>query len=143
MTPEQIILVQSSFAKIAPIADLAASLFYDRLFEIDPTLRHMFPEDLSDQKRKLMHMLQIAVNGLNRLTNLIPALEELGRRHGGYGVTDEHYATVGAALLWTLERGLGEDWTPEAANAWATTYTVLSTVMKDAVELKPSVRFAA
>jgi hemoglobin-like flavoprotein len=131
-TETQIALVQSTFATIAPIADDAAVLFYQRLFEIDPTLRGMFRGDMADQRRKLMQMLSAAVKGLHRLDRLVPAVEDLGRRHATYGVTDEHYETVGAALLWTLEKGLGRAFTPEVKDAWASVYGLLASTMKNA-----------
>ena len=132
LTETQIALVQSSFATIAPIADDAAVLFYNRLFEIDPSLRQMFKGDMVEQRRKLMQMLSAAVKGLQRLDRLVPAVEDLGRRHAGYGVTDTHYETVGAALLWTLEKGLGRAFTPEMRDAWATVYGLLASTMKNA-----------
>lgn len=132
MTPNQIKLVQTSFAQVVPIAATAADLFYGRLFEIAPHLRPMFPEDLTEQKRKLMAMLGTAVGGLNHLDTLVRTVQALGRRHAGYGVKAEHYVPVGKALLWTLEKGLGEAFTPEVKDAWATTYIVLSTTMIDA-----------
>jgi len=131
-TPTQTALVQSSFAIIAPIADDAAALFYQRLFEIDPSLRRMFPEDMTGQRKKLMQMLTAAVKGLDRLDQLVPVVQDLGRRHATYGVTDAHYDTVGAALLWTLEMGLGKGFTPEMKDAWATVYGLLATTMRDA-----------
>ena len=137
MTPNQIKLVQTSFAQVAPIAATAADLFYGRLFEIAPQVRAMFPDDLSEQKKKLMAMLSTAVAGLNRLDTLMPAVQALGRRHAGYGVKATHYASVGSALLWTLEKGLGEAFTPEVKDAWATTYIVLSTTMMNAANEKP------
>ena len=131
-TMTQIELVQKTFAVIAPIADDAAALFYRRLFEMDPTLKDMFKGDMADQRRKLMQMLTAAVKGLPRLDRLIPVVEDLGRRHVSYGVLDSHYDTVGAALLWTLEKGLGADFTPEVKEAWATVYVVLASTMKNA-----------
>ena len=131
-TPTQTALVQSSFAIIAPIADDAAALFYQRLFELDPSLRRMFPEDMTGQRKKLMQMLTAAVKGLDRLDQLVPVVQDLGRRHATYGVTDAHYDTVGAALLWTLEMGLGKGFTPEMKDAWATVYGLLATTMRDA-----------
>ena len=92
---------------------MAADLFYSRLFTLDPSMRAMFPADLAEQKKKLMAMLKLAVNSLNRLDELVPAVQALGQRHGTYGVTFEQYETVGAALLWTLEQGLGEKFTPD------------------------------
>jgi hemoglobin-like flavoprotein len=132
MTPLQIELVQQSFAVVAPSADEVARLFYGKLFELDPSLRPMFPEELDDQGRKLMKMLAVAVNGLDRLDTIVPAVQALGRRHVGYGVTDDHYQTVAAALLWTLETGLGDAFTPEVREAWTAAYTLLATTMIDA-----------
>ncbi len=137
MTPNQIKLVQTSFSKVTPIAATAADLFYGRLFEIAPQVRGMFPEDLSEQKKKLMAMLGAAVAGLSTLDTLMPAVRALGRRHAGYGVTAQHYAPVGSALLWTLEQGLGADFTPDVKDAWATAYIVLSTTMIDAANERP------
>ena len=125
-------LVQESFATIAPIADDAAALFYRRLFEIDPSLERMFKGNMAEQRRKLMQMLTAAVKGLDRLEQLVPVVQDLGRRHAYYGVTDEHYETVASALLWTLEKGLGHAFTPEVKGAWVTVYTLLATMMKDA-----------
>ena len=97
----------------------------------------MFPDDLSEQKKKLMAMLGTVVAGLNQLDTLMPAVRSLGRRHSGYGVTAAHYTPVGSALLWTLEKGLGEAFTPEVKDAWATAYITLSTTMIDAANEKP------
>jgi hemoglobin-like flavoprotein len=130
MTPEQTLLVQASFAKVAPIASTAADLFYDRLFTLDPSLRPLFKPDMTAQKRALMGMLGVAVAGLDRLDELVPAVQQLGRRHAGYGVTEAHYATVGDALLWTLEQGLGADFTPDTRAAWAAVYTLLAATMQ-------------
>ena len=137
MTPNQIELVQTSFSKVAPIAATAADLFYGRLFEIAPQVRDMFPENLSEQKKKLMAMLGAAVAGLSTLDTLMPAVRALGRSHAGYGVTARHYAPVGSALLWTLEQGLGADFTPDVKDAWATAYIMLSTTMIDAANERP------
>jgi hemoglobin-like flavoprotein len=130
MTPEQKVLVQTSFAQVLPIAGIAATLFYDRLFTLDPSLRAMFKGDMEEQKRKLMMMLQVAVANLDRLDTLIPAVQNLGARHVRYGVQPEHYATVGAALLWTLEQGLGPAFTPAVRAAWVAVYTLLTDVMQ-------------
>ncbi len=137
MTPHQITLVQTSFAQVTPIAATAADLFYGRLFEIAPDVRRMFPDDLSEQKKKLMAMLGTVVGGLNRLETLLPAVRALGRRHAGYGVTAGQFAPIGAALLWTLEQGLGEAFTAEVEEAWATAYGILSQVMIDAANEVP------
>src|SRR5262245_56374071 len=122
MTPKQIMLIQTSFEQVVPIADTAAALFYGRLFELDPSLRPLFRGDMGEQGRKLMTTLKVVVNGLPRLEALVPAVQTLGQRHAIYGVKDEHYQTVGAALLWTLEQGLGEAFSPETKDAWATAY---------------------
>jgi hemoglobin-like flavoprotein len=135
MIPEQITLIQTSFAKVLPIADTAAALFYGRLFELDPSLKPLFKGDMHEQGRKLMTMIRVVVNGLNRLDQLVPAIQELGRRHAGYGVRADHYATVGAALLWTLGQGLGDQFTPEVEAAWTTAYTVLAETMRAAAEV--------
>lgn len=132
VTPAQKALVQNSFASIATIADDAAVLFYGRLFELDPSLRQMFRSDMAEQRRKLMQMLTAAVKGLDRLEQLVPVVKDLGRRHAAYGVADAHYETVGAALLWTLEVGLGRAFTAEVRDAWAAVYGLLATTMKDA-----------
>lgn len=132
MTPTQIALVKTSFAQVAPIAATAADLFYGRLFEIAPRLRAMFPDDLTDQKKKLMAMLGTVVAGLDRLDTLMPAVRALGQRHKGYGVSAEDFYPVGSALLWTLEQGLGDSFTAETKDAWVTAYAVLSQTMIDA-----------
>jgi len=132
MTPEQIDLVQTSWAKVAPIADQAADIFYDRLFEIAPEVRPLFGDDMATQKRALMGMLATAVNGLKQLDRILPAVQALGERHVGYGTKDAHYDIVGAALLYTLGKGLGDGFTPDVETAWAKAYTTLADVMKDA-----------
>jgi hemoglobin-like flavoprotein len=129
MTPEQIALVQDSFAKVAPISETAAVLFYNRLFEIAPQVKAMFPSDMTEQRRKLMAMLAAVVHGLGNLESILPAASALATRHVSYGAKAEHYPVVGAALLWTLEQGLGEGWTPELAEAWSTAYGTLSGYM--------------
>ena len=132
MHARQIELVQSSFARVEPIADTAAALFYTRLFELDPSLRLMFKGNMIEQGHKLMTTLKVVVNGLTRLEALVPAVQALGRRHAGYGVADEHYDTVAEALLWTLHQGLGEYFTPDVAAAWSSAYGTLADVMKAA-----------
>ena len=115
------------------LLDTAARLFYGRLFELEPALRRLFGRtDMEEQRRKLMQMLAVAVAALDRLDTLRPALEALGRRHVGYGVEDRHYGLVGAALLWTLEQGLGDEYTASVRDAWTAAYTALSTIMQDA-----------
>ena len=132
MTPAQKTLVQTTFGKVVPIADAAAAMFYSRLFQLDPSLRPLFKGDLVEQGRKLMQMIGVAVNGLDRLDQILPAVQQLGVRHAGYGVRDQHYDTVAVALLWTLEQGLGSDFTPDVKDAWTAAYTVLADTMKHA-----------
>ncbi|MFG1211180.1 globin family protein [Xanthobacter flavus] len=129
MTPNQIELIQDSFRKVVPIADTAAALFYGRLFEIAPEVKPLFKGDMSLQGAKLMATLGLVVAGLNDLSKIVPAAESLARKHVAYGVKDAHYAPVGAALIWTLERGLGPDFTPETEEAWVEAYGILSSVM--------------
>jgi hemoglobin-like flavoprotein len=129
MTPDQVKLVQDSFAKVAPISETAAVLFYDRLFEVAPQVKAMFPPDMTEQRRKLMVMLAAVVNGLGNLESILPVASALATRHVSYGAKAEHYPVVGAALLWTLQQGLGDGWTPEVADAWNTAYGTLSGYM--------------
>jgi nitric oxide dioxygenase len=129
MNPEQVKLVQDSFAKVAPISEQAAVLFYDRLFEVAPQVRAMFPDDMTEQRKKLMGTLAVVVNGLTNLGAVLPAASALAKRHDKYGAKPEHYPVVGGALLWTLEKGLGDGWTPELAEAWTAAYGTLSGFM--------------
>ncbi len=129
MTPTQVKAVQSSFAQVAPEADTAAQAFYARLFEVAPQVRPLFPDDMGPQGAKLMAMLGAVVEGLDDLPALVPAAEDLARRHVDYGVVPEHYGSVGAALLDTLESALGEGFTAEVRDAWALAYGTLSGVM--------------
>jgi hemoglobin-like flavoprotein len=142
MTPEQKSLVQQSWNQVAPIAATAAALFYDRLFKLDPSLRPLFKAaDMREQGRKLMQVLAVAVKGLDDLDQLVPAVQALGRRHGTYGVRQEHYDTVGQALLWTLEKGLRDRFTAAVRDAWTQAYHMLATAMKAAqaeAELAPA-----
>jgi hemoglobin-like flavoprotein len=132
MTPEQAVLVKNSWAMVTPIADKAAELFYGKLFELDPELKPLFKGDMTEQGRKLMTMINTAVNGLDKLEAIVPAVEKLGERHVAYGVKDKDYDTVGVALLWTLEAGLGDAFTSEVKEAWTVTYGVLAGTMKTA-----------
>jgi hemoglobin-like flavoprotein len=129
MTSDQVELIQQSFTKVTPISVKAAALFYDRLFEIAPEVKPLFRTDMAEQGRKLMATLTVVVNGLANLDTILPAASVLAKRHVGYGVKASHYAPVGAALLWTLEQGLGPAWTPELAAAWTAAYTTLSGFM--------------
>jgi hemoglobin-like flavoprotein len=132
MTQSQIELVQGSFKLIAQHLESAAMLFYDRMFQLDPSLRHMFRNTREEQARKLSHVLTIVVNALSRPEQILPAVEQLGRKHANYGVRSEHYATGGAALLWTLQTGLGDAFTAEVRDAWASVYLFLTSTMQKA-----------
>ena len=137
MTPNQIQLVQASFSKVAPIAAVAADLFYARLFEIDPSLRPLFKGDLKRQGAMLMSMIATAVRGLSNPDGLIPVLRNLGQRHAAYGVNDGHYATVATALIWTLEQGMGADFTPQVREAWVAAYELMADTMMQAAREAP------
>lgn len=132
MTVEQVHLVRDSFNRVAPMADAAASLFYNRLFALDPSLKALFRSDLEEQGRKLMQAIAFVVKRLERPAEILPVVAELGARHRRYGVRPAHYGTVGAALLWTLEHGLGDAFTPAVRAAWTEAYNVLATTMQTA-----------
>ncbi|MBI1764576.1 MAG: hemin receptor [Acidobacteria bacterium] len=134
MKQAQKVLVQTSFAQVAESAETTAALFYQRLFELDPALRPLFKSDLREQERKLMQMLAVAVSGLDNPAALKPALQRLGARHIAYGVQSHHYQTVGAALLWTLEQGLGAAFTDEMRAAWTAVYTLVSETMQQTMQ---------
>ena len=129
MNPTQIKLVQDSFSKVAPISEQAAVLFYDRLFEVAPAVKAMFPSDMTEQRKKLMGTLAVVVNGLTNLEAVLPAASALAKRHVNYGAKPEHYPVVGGVLLWTLEKGLGDGWTPDVEEAWTAAYGALSGYM--------------
>ena len=130
MDKRQIELVQSSWAKVEPIADDAAKMFYTKLFDLNPALQDLFPDDLGEQRKKLMATIGMAVKGLAKIEELVPALKKLGAGHAAYGVVDADYGTVADALLWTLGQGLGGDFTDECRDAWVVVYTVLADTMK-------------
>lgn len=129
MNTDQIERVTASFAKVVPIREAAAGLFYGRLFEVAPEVKPLFKGDMSEQGKKLMATLAVVVNGLKNLDAILPAVRALAVKHVDYGVRPEHYAKVGAALIWTLEQGLGDDFTPETRAAWIAAYTLLSDTM--------------
>jgi nitric oxide dioxygenase len=129
MDAKQITLVQQSFEKVVPIAGTAATLFYDRLFETAPEVKPLFKGDMDQQKLALMQTLGIVVKGLSQPETILPAVKSLAERHKDYGVHPEHFQSVGASLLWTLEKGLGDAYTPEVNDAWVAAYTLLSGVM--------------
>lgn len=137
MTPEHIAEVQTSFEKVAPIADAAGRLFYQNLFEVDPSLRSLFKGDIDEQARKLMQTLAVVVRGMDNLEKVVPAIQALGLRHAGYGVLAQQYDSVGAALLKTLETGLGEAFTPSVREAWTEAYGLVASTMKDAASTAP------
>jgi len=132
MTPEQIARIQESFARVAPITETVAELFYGKLFELEPELKLLFKSDMKEQGAKLMATLNVVVNGLTDLELIVPAVQALGRRHVGYGVKSSHYDIVGEALIWTLGEGLGDAFTDDVKEAWVVAYGILATTMKDA-----------
>jgi hemoglobin-like flavoprotein len=132
MTSEDIALVQESWRKIEPVKEIAAELFYSKLFELDPPLRAVFGDDLKDRHRRFTQILGATVRGLDRVDVLLPAVRELGIRHPLFGAIDEHHASVASALFWTLEKGLRKDFTHEVKSAWIKTYGVLSQTMREA-----------
>jgi len=140
MTPRQIEIVKQSFSRIMSFQDQAAELFYCRLFELDPSLRLMFRSDMTEQKQKLMLALGMVVSNLEKMDNLLPAVRELGRRHKTYGVRNRHYEVVGAAMLWTLEIGLGSSWTKELAEAWTIAYGRVADAMVEGADTVEPVR---
>ena len=130
MNPTDIDLIRTSWSGVEPIADTAAGLFYGRLFELDPAIERLFRRtDMAAQRKILMQTLTVLVKSLDKLEQLVPAVQALGRRHAGYGVREAHYATVGEAFLWTLEQGLGASFTPPVRAAWAEAYGILASVM--------------
>ena len=132
MTPEQVTMVKDTWAQVAPISEQAAELFYGRLFELNPDYQSLFKGEMKNQGKMLMSMLNTAVTSLDKLDAIVPAVQALGKRHVDYGVKPEDYDTVGAALLWTLDKGLGDAFTDEVKEAWTETYTTLATVMIEA-----------
>jgi hemoglobin-like flavoprotein len=131
MNSRHVELVQQSFTQLAPVAPAAAELFYNRLFHIAPDTRLLFKGDLRAQGTQLMNMIGMAVRQLAQPAALLPMLRLLGARHHGYGVTTRHYDQVGAALLWTLQMGLGERFTPELREAWTETYGLIAGAMQE------------
>lgn len=132
MTPDQIVLLRRSIDGLRPHSEQAAALFYGRLFEMLPEVRPLFTEDMVEQGRKLMRTLVAVMNGIDDMRSLRPAVERLGQRHLQYGVRQEHYEPVGVALIWALEQGLGDAFTPDTRSAWLKAYDVLTQIMLDA-----------
>ena|SRR5215472_6794798 len=131
MSPEQKSVVKATWQRVVPIADTAAELFYDRLFELDPQLRSLFVGvDLASQRKKLVQALTTVVEAINHIEDLVPVIRQLGQRHRSYGVKDNHYEIVGAALIWTLEKGLGDSWNAQTAAAWTEAYTLIADMMR-------------
>ncbi len=143
MTDDQITLVKQSWQKVEPIAPTAATLFYDRLFNVAPGVRPLFPDDITEQKRKLMEMLAMVVDGLDKLDQIVPAARDLGRRHATYGAAPAHYDVVGDCLLWTLEQGLADEFTSDVRAAWVAAYRILAATMIDAAEATEPSRASA
>ena len=145
MTPRQIDVIRSTWASVEPMSDIAASLFYERLFELDPVIKRLFARtDMAAQRRILMQTFAVIVASLDEFHTLVPVIRALGQVHAGYGVREEHYDTVAAALLWTLDRGLGDAFDDEAADAWATAYDAIASLMIEAAaEVEPRAAPAA
>lgn len=137
MTHQQINLVQQSWSQVLPIAKQAGLLFYSKLFEAAPGVRHLFKPDISEQANKLVTILGYVVSKLNRMEELLPEVQKLGARHNGYGAEPAHYEVVGQCLIATLKEGLGNSWTPEVQDAWVTAYNTLKNVMIVAQEEDP------
>jgi hemoglobin-like flavoprotein len=142
VSPDQIALVQTSFQKVLPIADVAAQLLYQRIFELDPSLRPLFTRDMAVQRQMVMATLRLGIESLTDPAKIVPALRALGAKHVAYGVKEADFATVGAALLWALEQGLGDDFTPETRAAWAAAYTLLATPMIEAAAERANLQVA-
>jgi len=134
MTPEEIKLVKDSWALVMPISEKAAELFYGKLFELDPEVKKMFKGDMTEQGRKLMAILNTAVNALDKLETIVPALQSMGAKHVEYGVKNKDYDTVGEALIWTLDAGLGDAFTADTKDAWLKVYTLVADTMKEAAD---------
>jgi hemoglobin-like flavoprotein len=135
MTSHQINLIRLSWAKVSAIDPLVVGdLFYGKIFEIAPNAREMFTRPIPEQSKKVFAMLNYVITKLDRLEDIIGEIGKLARRHTTYGVKEEHYTVVGNALLWTLEKGLGEDWNEELKEAWADCYSTLATAMINATE---------
>lgn len=132
MTPEQVVMVQESFKSVSPIAETTVDAFYARLFEMAPHIREMFPQDMKEQKKKLMVMLALAVVNLHDIDKIIGSIRSLGIRHRKYGVREQHYDIVGEALLYALKQGLGDKFTPQVQMSWTVAYGLLADTMKDA-----------
>ena len=133
MTADQIGLIRDTWQSIGPIAKIVPQIFYDRLFEIDPSTKPLFAKtNMSGQHVKLLQALELVVDHANDLDSLIPALEVMGRRHVRYGVLDKHYDSVGSALLWTLERGFGAAFTHDVREAWTLAYGFVAGTMRRA-----------
>lgn len=127
-------IVQDTFARVEPMADDVAAMFYSNLFTIDPTLRGMFHGDMKEQGDKLMTTLKLAVGGLREPQRILPALHSLAQRHVSYGVVPEHYAVVGHALMQTLEQGLADSFTPDVREAWSAAYDLIASNMMRAAD---------
>ena len=133
MTQKQVELVKATWTLVATMDPVVVGgLFYNRLFEIAPQVKHMFRGEMPEQSKKLMAMIGFVINKLDKLDDIIAEVAKLGQRHGGYGVKPEHYTIVGSALIWTLEKGLGEVWTEQVKIAWVDCYTILSEAMINA-----------
>lgn len=138
MNTQQIEIVQRTFELAAPMAEEIADRFYERLFTVDPSLRALFRGNMQQQGNKLMTMLALVVRSLDRPETILEPARRLGERHVQYGVQPHHYASVGAALLWTLAQVFGPAFTPEVEEAWTAAYMLLAGVMQETVVIGDS-----
>jgi hemoglobin-like flavoprotein len=132
MRDRDIKLVQETFNKVAHVENFAAKILYNRLFELDPKLMPLFPQDMNEMEEKFIKTLGLIVLGLARIYEVTPFLEDLARRHKDYGVKYEDYDTLGDALIYTLQKVLGEEFTPEVKAAWVHAYTIIARIMRNA-----------
>lgn len=129
MNERQIQLVKDSWSQVIINAEAAGNLFYQRLFEVAPEVRHLFRGDIISQSKKLMNMITMIVNKLDKLDTLLTDIKMLAGRHDHYGAQSGHYKVVGECLIWTLSTGLSEKWNQETETAWIEAYTILSGAM--------------
>ena len=129
ITDKQILLVKNSWSYVVTDTEAAGKLFYQRLFEVAPGVRNLFQGEIKFQARKLMNMVTLIVTKLHKLDEIMDEVKSLAQRHNRYGAEPAHYQVVGECLIWTLEKGLGDKWNEETAQAWIAVYGVLADAM--------------
>jgi len=142
VTDDQIELVQLSFRQIMRRREAVAEQFYNRLFELDPSLRPLFRGDMTRQRHDLMVTLSVLIGSLRSIDGLVPSIQALARRHVAFGARPEHFQTVGAALVWALSQHLGDAFTNEVESAWLAVYDTLASTMQSAMD-EPELKRAA